>query len=273
MNSPHFSFPMARRLPTERSDRVCIRLLGLLPDISSRISVNSGTHNLPVTGQEGTAYEHGIFLPNDDWRPLTSPEETEIVSELAGDPTISVFQISTEAYRSFWESDLSALKERDGGSAHSPALADALRMIASRIPGATNVTAGTIILRPSGLPSSTYDEDAKLFIGLHVDDNDEHPPWDRSRARIRCVINLGKDRRHFSFLPLTVEYIYSLCQGTRAESTYELAHCFMSRFPEWSVFRIALDPGEGYVAPTQRIIHDGYTVGMMNPDVTFTCLL
>jgi len=40
---------------------------------------------------------------------------------------------------------------------------------------------------------------------------------------------------------------------------YALAHAFMAARPDYPVLRLELRPGEGYCAPTQNLVHDGYT--------------
>jgi hypothetical protein len=41
-----------------------------------------------------------------------------------------------------------------------------------------------------------------------------------------------------------------------------LIHAFLHKFPEYPVVRLAVLPGEAYIAPTENMIHDGTTEGM-----------
>jgi hypothetical protein len=262
----------------DRHDRVGIFSL-TVPNMAGqrerlRFAINSGTHRLPVSARAGTAYEGGIYLPNDDWRPLDSIEQLHVFDcQPSSDPSIRLFQISREIYADFWKQDISFLKDKSKLDARSRVLTDLLRRIAAQIPTEQSARSATIILRPAGIPSSTFDNVHNLFIGLHVDDNDADPISDRKCSRPRSLVNLGKETRYFNFLTPIISHIHTLCDCPSTIASYELAHRFMSLFPKWPVVRIALDPSEGYIAPTQLIIHDGYTVGMTTPDITFTCLL
>jgi hypothetical protein len=49
-----------------------------------------------------------------------------------------------------------------------------------------------------------------------------------------------------------------------------LGTAFLSRFPLYPVLLVRLRPGEGYVAPTENIVHDASTEGATAPDLAYT---
>ena len=47
---------------------------------------------------------------------------------------------------------------------------------------------------------------------------------------------------------------------------------FFDLYPDHAIHRIRLAPGEAYIAPTDNLVHDGYTVGKRGIDVSFNVL-
>jgi hypothetical protein len=112
--------------------------------------------------------------------------------------------------------------------------------------------------------STTADPLLGNGIGLHLDSGSRLPLNARHRAIPRCGLNLGTHPRYFVFVNLTVEMILKLLPGVLSEddlnstpSPWPLLIAFFSMFPNYPVLRLKLHPGEGYVAPTQSLIHDG----------------
>jgi hypothetical protein len=46
----------------------------------------------------------------------------------------------------------------------------------------------------------------------------------------------------------------------------------MQLYPTYPVVRLRIGPGEGYIAPTENVIHDGSTIGMTKWDLYLTML-
>ena len=47
---------------------------------------------------------------------------------------------------------------------------------------------------------------------------------------------------------------------------------FFQLYPDYPIIRLRQDPYEGYIAPTDSIIHDGSTVDMKTHDITLNFL-
>jgi hypothetical protein len=101
--------------------------------------------------------------------------------------------------------------------------------------------------------------DDKRKTGLHVDSWDHKPWWDRSSGSNRISINIGVFPRQLVFCTVPVVDISAAEDAQRREFPTGLMPDFFRRRPETRVYRMRLEPGEGYIAPTENIIHDGST--------------
>ncbi|NJL10409.1 MAG: hypothetical protein HC908_10210 [Calothrix sp. SM1_7_51] len=131
-----------------------------------------------------------------------------------------------------------------------------------------------ISINSPNLLSTTYDYRTEAYIGLHFD-NFTHPPVNkRSLAPVRVAINLGDEDRYFVYINLTLIEIFDILEIPHSQESYQkfvfassLANSFMKKFPCYPVIKLRLKPGQGYIAPTQNIIHDGYTLGTSDLDI------
>jgi hypothetical protein len=129
---------------------------------------------------------------------------------------------------------------------------------------------------PAGFLTVTFDAQAGRFIGLHIDDLDAMPLARREDSTTRLCVNLGDGARYLLFVNLGVARMAQmLAQAaggddfTRLRST-PLIHAFLRRFPAYPIVRLAILPGEAYIAPTENMIHDGSTAGMAHDDLQVT---
>ena len=132
----------------------------------------------------------------------------------------------------------------------------------------------TFVATAPGSPSTTYSTDLGAYIGLHFDNFDQTPIGQREVSRVAVGINFGDEDRYLIFINLTALQIFDLLRlASRGEdcaqhrSLLKIAYEFMSAYPDYPVARLALKPGEGYLAPTQNMIHDGYTLPKSQPDI------
>jgi hypothetical protein len=132
-------------------------------------------------------------------------------------------------------------------------------------------------VRPPRLQTLTADHDTRDFVGLHVDS------WSRNELGLshrdhfpnRVCVNLGADDRFFLFINIPVSQMDVLTEdkntdAARAYGPSSLAIDFMRSFPSYPVVRVRIRPGEGYVAPTENIAHDGSSIDMNAIDVTLS---
>ena len=239
--------------------------------LAARLQVSPGTQRLQVEGQRGTKYENGIFVPRDDWRAL-SPAELALIEGSGpcdAGRDIRVFVLPEWLQQFFWDLDLGGLVAGEGFSATSDdPLFNAFCGEAQAALGALGVAARRLTVRfqRARSRSTTFDPEFGTFVGLHVDNFERRPIDTRHRSFPRLVVNLGLQPRSFVFINQPLIELFEPSGIARSPEAYRkyswaypLAHAFMAAVPDYPVVRLALDPGEGYAAPTQDLIHDGYT--------------
>jgi hypothetical protein len=114
---------------------------------------------------------------------------------------------------------------------------------------------------PPGKPTTTINGSAGLRLGVHLDNFDRLPLSRRTASRRRLGVNLGPGVRH---LLLGSIDILGICQ---AAGIYNLGHCphtddirrHVAEGRPFRLLRLRLDPGDGYIAPTELVPHDGST--------------
>jgi hypothetical protein len=131
---------------------------------------------------------------------------------------------------------------------------------------------------PPGMLTSTVDKE-QFQIGIHVDFFASQSAERRAIPRNRLCVNISDEPRflHLFNVKVTDMPLYIPRAGEvkrRPEWTGESVwQAFMYAFPEYPVLKMRIEPGEGYLAPTENLIHDGCTVGMTSWDVTIHLLL
>jgi hypothetical protein len=107
-------------------------------------------------------------------------------------------------------------------------------------------------------PCTTRHPSDQRLVGLHVDQIDHEPIATIERAMSRFCVNLGPARRWFVFLPVALESVVEGCQLTeRDRLRSEHFHRSLQRRTLPIAYRIRIDPGDAYIAPTQILLHDG----------------
>jgi hypothetical protein len=132
-----------------------------------------------------------------------------------------------------------------------------------------------ITCRATDLPTATTD-DTGAHVGLHIDNWYRSKLNERASAPNRISINLGVTPRFLLYINLPLATIGALATEQFAFDTRvgdarnRLRQLFMSRCSSYPVVRVRLDPGEGYIAPTENMIHDGCTPAKNALDVQFS---
>lgn len=129
-----------------------------------------------------------------------------------------------------------------------------------------------------GMETTTIDKDnGGKRIGLHIDSFFPTDAGSRASSPNRICINLGPEPRYFLFLDRTVA---DMCAKVQSRGFADPWSCFgpdvVREFfrlnPEHPVFRLQVDPGEAYIAPTENIPHDSTTSGKKHSDYCFTAI-
>jgi hypothetical protein len=257
---------------------------GLLRTCPDRLALSSGTR--PVGSLALSDYRDTAFVPRGPWR---EPGNQERRLLLAAEPPVSIgshvtlVRVPDEVMAHF-----AALRDR----LHSCSSADELRGWLDRHSLTTGCDAmldffriylrsqyplmegGGIVCRETGLPTTTTNDTGK-YIGLHVDSWYRAKLTERANAPNRISINLGLKARFFLYINLPLATVAALAveqypPDSRIRENHDGLHrTFMSHFGSYPVVRMRLDPGEGYIAPTENLIHDATTPGKKAPDVQY----
>ncbi|MEV6394094.1 hypothetical protein AB0M39_04815 [Streptomyces sp. NPDC051907] len=126
---------------------------------------------------------------------------------------------------------------------------------------------GQALSKPNMITTTENYQDGRL-IGLHLDNWDKLIYGQKPRGRRRLALNLGPGTRYLVVGTLDAQ---AVCRAVHPED-------YMYRYPSTEdyrkhvasghpirVYRIRLAPGEGYIAPTEYLLHDGSTEGQEHP--------
>jgi hypothetical protein len=246
-----------------------------------KIFINSGIHRqtFELFNERGKPSIFDGYVPNDKWRLCDSAEssillEQSLVNKVNYDRTVRISTLpqevmnkyiySTQEFASYTANVRKILIQK-----HVRKIHDYLISNFSLYEAPTFLVLR--ILKNLQTPTLTYDEKINQYIGLHID------CWDGGNIsnqsyRNRICVNLGNAQRSFYFINLDLEQIKGLCKiDTFSKiNKSELTFDFLSTMSQYPVIKIVLEPGEYYVAPTERIIHDATFVGA--EDVTLTII-
>jgi hypothetical protein len=249
-------------------------------DLAARITLHDGTQEHPDGVRLGPQrYRAGAFLPRGARRAATAAELGRLAAAggAAGrDHVIGIVAVPPaliEALR---------VARRDEGRVEAVVLAaPPFTNIPAALAPHWQVRSPLLPLgyghTPPGFHTVTFDAAADCFIGLHIDDLDEMPIARRAASTTRLCINLGVDARELLFVNVSAPTMASeLARAGGAQVDYfamrstPLIHAFLRRFPQYPVVRLAVAPGEAYIAPTENMIHDGSTLCMRHEDLQVT---
>lgn len=257
---------------------------GLLRQSPDRLALSNGTR--PVSSLTLSGYRDTAFVPRAPWRDASSQERRLL---LAAEPPVNIGgHITLVRAPDEVMAQFATLRERiqrrdsvaemRGWLDEHPCTTgcDAMLEFAQRYLRAEHplMEEGSVACKASGLPTTTTD-DTGTYVGLHVDNWYRAQLGDRENAPNRISINLGVTARFFLYVNLPLAIIGALAveqdpfdRRTR-DTQHGLRGLFMSHFGSYPVVQVRLEPGEGYIAPTENLIHDGTTPGEKGHDVQF----
>ena len=195
-------------------------------------------------------WEDGSVVPADDWRPLTAQQAAGLRADDTTDPNtvVEVIQVPIDraAAHAIMPVTATAFDPFDGRHA-----ADFL---------------GYLDQEP-GLRTSTIDESQGLRIGIHLDNFDKLSFAERTTGRRRLGVNFGLGTRH---LLLAAIDVLDVCVANEPDQPSRYPHTddlrrYVHDGRSLTVLRIRLDPGQGYIAPTELLPHDGSTMTATAP--------
>ncbi|GAA1941686.1 hypothetical protein [Kitasatospora viridis] len=189
-------------------------------------------------------YEPGAVLPAGPWQPLT----TELAARLKPAASTS-------------DGTLVELVKLPTGPvpASLAALADPLGD-----PDAVHL--GQAASPAKALTTTPNYQDGRR-IGLHVDNWDRLDYESKHTGRRRLCFNLGPGSRYLLLADLDIR---AICRALYRDPTRRHPHtddlrAYVAGRRPLRVYRICLNPGEGYIAPTELLPHDGSTEDQDEP--------
>lgn len=247
-------------------------------DLSSRLSINGGTICIKLPKESTSASRDSIYYPKDNWRQLTTAE-IDILLKQATDKdygfvnhslggSIYTFSIPEDLRREFWKiTNIESLLKKPNVPEQFHQVSNIVKYVDQNCFQVPSTRSLVIVRNKPSMRSTTFDPKFNSYIGLHFDNFSKPPVNKRFSSQVRAVINLGDEERSFVFINLTLIQIFNMLNLEHSPDNYQkyilaspMANIFMQNFPDHPVIRLLIKPGEGYIAPTQNIIHDGYTV-------------
>jgi len=106
--------------------------------------------------------------------------------------------------------------------------------------------------------------DSKEFVGLHLDTRARTPLAECAFSPTRFCLNVGEHPRGFQFFDVPIDEMFRRLAAaghdvSRRTPPPEIADRFLQAHPDYPVNRVTLRPGDAYLAPTDNIVHDGFT--------------
>ncbi|MCB5911979.1 hypothetical protein [Streptomyces pinistramenti] len=184
-------------------------------------------------------YEKQAAVPSRGWRPLPAAIGRQLAAE-PGSASRTLVEIVKPP---------------------PPAGPDALPDYGAELGGSDTTYLGQAHSKPGSLTTTGNPANGQL-LGLHLDNWDRLPYDAKDTGRRRLCLNLGPGTR---YLILCLTNAKALCRAVHP-------HGYTSRYPhtddlrafitagrQLPCIRIRLDPGDGYIAPTEYLPHDGST--------------
>jgi len=252
---------------------------------SRRVMVSGGTTTPQHAPDGGPAYVAEARVPTPDWHALPGHDfrTLQAVPASAGrGNVIRIIRVPDEVilrFRSARRTD-GVVTWNGAGALREPGFEAAERDAQPYIRSLALTAEGLSFLgrevRRPGQTTTAIDERLGLRVGLHVDSWDGwHPDHagGRNDCRTRLGINLGSETRYLLFMQVARDAVLKdvdeemiVLGPTRLLQRYLEAH------PDVPVYRLAIRPGEAYIAPIDAMPHDSSTCGMSVDDVTLSAV-
>ncbi|GGV00611.1 hypothetical protein GCM10010182_17380 [Actinomadura cremea] len=131
-------------------------------------------------------------------------------------------------------------------------------------------TADAVVHAP-GRPSTAFNYDEGVYMGLHIDNQQDLPLDERDRSFLLASVNIGFAERYLQFVNLRVTDLMAMVEKSGREvpqTARALKDAFFDAYPDYPVLRVMLRPGQAYLLNTQDVLHDGATNERGMPDVS-----
>ena len=203
-------------------------------------------------------YEAQVLLPDDAWSPLTS----EQVAALRPPTNAAAGTVHEIVRLPLTAAELARLRE----NSVEYSLSDQSRSIDFDPFGGRHASMFIgHVDNLGGQRTSTVDQQVGTRNGIHLDNFDRLPISERRSSRRRLAVNLGPGHRYV--IVATID-ICDISAQHRIAGEYPRTgdvREYVRQGGSLSCVRIRLEPGEGYIAPTELVPHDGSTSGAVLP--------
>lgn len=193
---------------------------------------------------DGPEYEPGAVVPSRLWQPLTEAAGAALTAPQWTPPSTLVEIIRPHPHE---EDDLEHLADQLGD------------------PDVQYL--GQALAEPD-MMTTTENYAVGRLLGLHLDNWDKLIHGAKARGRRRLALNIGPGNRYIILGALDAQ---AVCRAVHPDD-------YALRYPHTNdyrahvaaghpirVIRVRLAPGEGYIAPTEYLLHDGSTEGQDEP--------
>ncbi|MEU3446966.1 hypothetical protein AB0H29_07020 [Streptomyces thermolilacinus] len=189
-------------------------------------------------------FEDGAVIPSRLWQPLTEEAGSGLLAQ-ASTPSSALVEIVRPP---------------------SPT-GDDLHHLAASLGDEDARYLGQALAKPNMLTTTDNYRDGRL-IGLHLDNWDKLTYGRKPFGRRRLALNLGPGTRYIIFGDLDAQAVCRVMHPRdytcRHPHTDDYRRHVAADRPV-GCFRVRIDPGEGYIAPTEYLLHDGSTEGENHP--------
>lgn len=244
-----------------------------------QLQICTGTQSADKLGLQDH-YVTGARVPKEPWRTPVA-EELSCLMEGAADPppgeTLEWLSLTPEAnsdrVRTALELGYALTTSR--GERHSEAR-KSLAQIAPEVLQAVISTSRRSFRLASDVRLA-YDDPQLItttrdpgqrnrLLGLHVDSQERRALTERGTCQRLLSVNIAAESRWFLFVNVSVSLIATTLNETGRDDACRLGATkagttFLAGATDYPVFRVRLDPGQGYLGPVQNMVHDGSTAG------------
>jgi hypothetical protein len=191
-------------------------------------------------------YDTEAVLPGNGWSPLT-PEQADALRPRPEAPAGALVELITLTNVPPPDTDPRALADYTPG------------------PRATDCEFLACTDSPAGQLTTTIDHTTSNHLGIHLDNFDQQPTTTRERSRRRLAVNLGPGDRYLILATATIQDIAERLDPRPRYPHTDDVRRFLRDTGRLECIRIRMASGQGYIAPTELIPHDGSTHGATAP--------
>jgi hypothetical protein len=241
-----------------------------------RLTISNGTEI--VSQLNGKPAHSPTFVPKEPWQPLNGQQLTQLkgVDDKPAYQSIALLTLPKPLIKSWQNTGIhQATNEAQVQAVHlhpnySSAIKETGQWASTFQLKKEQIVMHNLACIPKDLRTVTFNPKEDRYLGLHLDSWEKQPLDQLSQVRNRLCINLGQSARYFLFINQEIKSIQKILGAHQENRARTLIQDFLTKYPDYPVIRIKLNPFEAYLAPTENLIHDGSSEGQTYQDVQIT---